>query len=177
MVIENFEHVPVFFEGSIIDLETIGDFDEIYRLWDPRRYIDFKPTIFGYICGNSLVQYCAEGYDEIADIISLMKKTLPNLERPFYAFNTNFEVGVIQNTCSYQPFFIDIRDNLYGSKWDIRKQLDIFTYNDPFNGEGCRCDSEWKIGNYDDCMKHNRACLLIERDIHDCVRSLKTGLR
>lgn len=159
--------------GTIIDLETIGDFDRTYPPWDPRQYRDIKPTILGYITGDILVQYCAEGEEEIPTLIDTMKKTLQSLEEPFYALNTSFERCIIENTCRLQPPFIDVRGNLRGSKWTIREQHGTPTYDDPFNGDGYRCIREWQKGNYHECLKHNRACLLIERDINEYSPRIK----
>ncbi|MHA1840184.1 MAG: hypothetical protein ACTSYO_09565 [Candidatus Ranarchaeia archaeon] len=167
MVIEFKEPASIRTKGTIIDLESIGDFDRTYPPWDPRQYASLSPTIFGYITGDVLVQHCAEGEEEIPSLIDTMKDTLPELEDPFYALNTNFERCLIENTCGLKPIFIDVRGRMRGAKWAIREQLGIPTYNDPFNGNGFQCLQEWQKGNYHECMKHNRACLLIERDIHE----------
>ena len=52
-----------------------------------------------------------------------------------------------------------------GSKWELRDILKISTYDDPFNGDSSKCDTHWVNRDYSSCIKHNRACLLIERDI------------
>jgi len=153
--------------GTIIDLETVGEFDGCYPPWDLRHYAGVRPTIFGYITEDGLVQYCAEGEEDLREIGEIMGSTLPFLKGPFYALNTSFERCIIENMCGLQPFFYDVRGDIRGSKWGIRQDLGLPTYDDPFHGDGSRCMSEWRQGNYGDCMKHNRACLLIERDIHE----------
>ncbi len=40
------------FKGTIIDIETIGDFD--YSYFDSRRYRNLLPVIFGYATNNVL---------------------------------------------------------------------------------------------------------------------------
>jgi hypothetical protein len=171
MVLENTEQVETKFKGTIIDLESIGDFNYDFPRWKPEHYLGIRPTIFGYLTNDMLVQYCAESESEIPVIVDEMKKTIPKLEEPFYALNTHFESCVILNTCSLEPPFRDVRHyKLSGGKWDIRKFLGFPTYGDPFNGIGYRCLLEWKKGNYYDCLKHNRACLLIERDIYEYTR-------
>ena len=161
-------------KGTIIDLETTGEFDRTYPPWDPRQYTDITPTILGYITDNTLVQHCAEGIEEIPRLLTTLNQTLPTLMHPFYALNTRFEKCIIQNTCGLLPPFMDVRGNLKGSKWEIRHRLNIPTYDDPFNGEGYRCPQEWHRGNYHDCMRHNRACLLIERDIQEHTHRINT---
>ncbi len=153
--------------GTLIDLETTGEFDRSYPPWDPRQYASIRPTIFGYITGDELVQYCAEGEDDLPEIREIMNATLPSLEGPFYALNTFFEGCIIENSCGSQASFVDVRGGIRGSKWDIRRHLGIPTYDDPFHGDGSLCIREWLRGNYDACMVHNRACLLIERDIYE----------
>ena len=171
MVREHREHSSMQIKGTIIDLESTGEFDREYPSWDPRQYANISPTIFGYITGEILAQHCAEGEEEIQDIIGIMNDSLPRLEKPFYALNCNFEKHVITNTCGQIHPFHDVRENkYYGSKWAIREQLGIPTYDDPFDGDGLRCMHEWHQGNYDDCLRHNRACLLIERDIQEHAR-------
>ena len=160
--------------GTIIDLESTGGFDRSYPRWDPRHYANISPTIFGYITGETLIQHCAEGEEQIQDIIKIIKDSLPRLEEPFYALNCNFERCVITNTCGQIHTFLDVRENkYYGSKWVIREQLGIPTYDDPFHGDGLQCMHEWHRGNYDDCLRHNRACLLIERDIQEHARGIR----
>jgi hypothetical protein len=155
------------FRGTIVDLETIGEFDRSYMKWDPRQYAGIRPTIFGYISWGELVQYCAEGESDLPEIEKVMNADIPFLDGPFYALNANFERCIIENSCGLQTNFIDVRGRIRGSKWGIRRRLGIPSYGDPFRGEGSRCVVEWLRGNYGDCLRHNRACLLIERDIHE----------
>ncbi|MGB2929523.1 MAG: hypothetical protein WBB70_11490, partial [Desulfobacterales bacterium] len=50
-------------------------------------------------------------------------------------------------------------------KESIVKKLGISAYDDPFPGAGVKCIDEFKRGNIENCLKHNQACLLKERDI------------
>ena len=174
MVLVRQEHSFMRVRGTIIDLESIGGFDRAYTSWDPRQYAYISPTIFGYITGETLVQHCAEGEEQIQDVVEIMKYTLPELEKPFYALNCSFERCIIANTCGQTHTFRDVRENKYhGSKWAIRQRLGIPTYDDPFHGDGLRCIHEWHRGNYHDCLRHNRACLLIERDIQEHAKGMR----
>lgn len=173
MVLARREKTSTRFRGTIIDLENIGRFNRAYPPWDPSHYASISPTIFGYLTGKILVQHCAEGTKELQQIIEIMRDTLPGLEQPFYALNCSFEKNVITNTCGQEHPFQDVRENKYhGSKWAIRQQLGIPTYDDPFHGDGLRCIHQWHRGNYHDCLRHNRACLLIERDIQEHARGI-----
>jgi len=174
MVQDRQEPTEMRLKGTIIDIESIGEFDRSYPSWDPRQYANIKPTIFGYITYGTLVQYCAEGEEEIGQVIEIMSESLPRLENPFFALNCDFERNIISNNCGLEPHFLDVRGRkYYGSKWTIREELEIPTYDDPFDGDGYRCLIEWKKGNFDDCLKHNRACLLIERDIQEFAREIR----
>ena len=52
------------------------------------------------------------------------------------------------------------------------QELGIDNYDDPFNDRGIRCLNAWFEGEISECVTHNRACLLKERDI-----LLKRGTR
>jgi hypothetical protein len=174
MVLLNQENIQTKFKGTLIDLETFGSFDQRFSASDSRRYALHKPTIFGYITEDNMVQYCAEGLDDIKNIVTIMNDILPTLDSPFYALNCHFERGVCTHSCSTVPEpLIDVRgENSTERKWDVRARLGIPTYDDPFNGDGYACLLEWQNENYRACLSHNRACLLIERDILEHTQGL-----
>ena len=100
MVLNIKEKVESNFEGTIIDLETIGRFRNEYA--DSRTYSEIKTTIFGYINSQGLNILCAKSNDSITNLWAKVENLLPNLERPFYAFNSSFEMGVLikkKRTC------------------------------------------------------------------------------
>jgi len=47
-------------DGTVIDIETIGDFDKRYK-GDSREYRNLKQVILGYIDSERLCVYCANG--------------------------------------------------------------------------------------------------------------------
>ena len=165
---------PIKLKGTVIDLETVGGFDDRFRSTDTRRYAPQKPTIFGYLTKDTMIQYCAEGQEDIQNIVTKMNEILPSLEPPFYALNCHFERGVCTHSCTFVPEpLIDVRgENSRERKWDVRARLGIPKYDDPFNGSGYQCILEWQKENYDDCLKHNQACLQIERDILQTLQGL-----
>ena len=69
------EHVNHDFQGTIIDLETIGEFDTDH--WGYQRYLNIKPVIFGINSGENITIYYVKTIKEIPDLIQVMKKTLP----------------------------------------------------------------------------------------------------
>ena len=157
-------------KGSIIDIETTGGINFQYPATDSKYYENLKPTILGYLTDDFLVQYCAEGENEIGDLVELMSEM--DLAEPIFALNTRFERNILKRFCDRDLWINDVRMGMRGAKWELRERLGIPTYDDPFNGDSTKCDSNWVIGNYNECLNHNRACLLIERDIlyHRLVR-------
>ncbi|TET17276.1 MAG: hypothetical protein E3J75_03020, partial [Dehalococcoidia bacterium] len=96
MIIEHKEDINSDFEGTIIDIETTGEFDEHYRYTnDSREYQYMQEVIFGFINKHSLNIFCAKGREAISDLRAETQKLIDSLERPFYAFNCNFESGVL----------------------------------------------------------------------------------
>ena len=152
-------------KGTIIDLETIGPIRNEFR--DTRRYEKVRPYLFGYLNGNTIVQKYVEKPDHIPQLVQWIKREISNslLEVPLYAFFTEFETGVIYCTTGIKAKFDRELKKGPGSKESIVKKLGISAYDDPFPGAGVKCIEEFKRGNIADCLKHNRACLLKERDI------------
>lgn len=163
-MIERREIQPLFrLRGTIIDIETIGDFNIEYPSTDSRYYENLQPTIFGYLTKDYMMQYCAEGENEINKLTRIMAEE--PLDEPYFALNTRFERHFLINYSNRDLWINDVRMGMRGSKWEIRERLGIPTYDDPFNGDSSKCDTQWVKGDYSSCINHNRACLLIERDI------------
>jgi len=152
-------------EGTIIDLETIGPIRNGFR--DTRRYEKVRPYLFGYLNGNTIVQKYVEKPDHIPQLVQWIKETILTdlFQKPLYAFFTEFETGVIYCTTSIKVNFDRELKKGAGGKESIVKKLGISAYDDPFPGVGVKCIEEFKRGNIENCLKHNKACLLKERDI------------
>ena len=152
-------------KGTIIDLETIGPIRNEFR--DTRRYEKVRPYLFGYLNGNTIVQKYVDKSDNIPQLVQWIKEAIfTNLfQEPLYAFFTEFESGVIYCATARKVSFDRELKKGPGGKESIVKKLGISAYDDPFPGAGVKCIEEFKRGNIADCLKHNRACLLKERDI------------
>lgn len=152
-------------DGTIIDLETIGSIRNGFR--DTRRYEKVKPYLFGYLNRNTIVQKYVEKPDHIPKLVQWIKKAiLTNIfQEPLYAFFTEFEIGVIYCATGIKVNFNRELKKGAGGKESIVKKLGIRAYDDPFPGAGVKCIEEFKKGNLENCLKHNKACLLKERDI------------
>jgi len=158
------EEIKLDFKGTIIDLETIGYFDDRYE--DSRRYRDIIPVIFGYINRDGIRILCAKDQDSISELGKEIIKVLDSLEKPFYAFNTHFERGVLFNHIGKKVVFEgELNWEKFESKRRAIQFLGIHNYGDPFNDNGLLCSQSWSKGNIDHAVLHNRSCLLKERDI------------
>jgi len=165
MILSRKERQDVDFDGTVIDIETIGDFDDSYES-DSRRYKNLTQVIFGYVTKERLHVYCAQGEESILELAEKVKEGIQTLNRPFHAFNCDFESGVFFHHLGIQILF---DGELQGSnrewKGNARQSLKIPNYDDPFDDSGKKCKEAWEARNFQDAMAHNRACLLKERDI------------
>lgn len=158
------------FKGTIIDIETIGNFCNFY---DSRRYMNIVPVIFGYINQDGLSILCAKNKDSIEKLKQKAIKILDTLERPFYAFNCDFESGVFFHNLNKKVVFDkELNTEKYEAKRNAVSFLKVPQYNDPFFDSGKLCMESWIRGEIDKSIAHNRSCLLKERDI-----LLKRGFR
>jgi len=167
VIIEHKEDISSNFEGTVIDIETIGEFDERYRYTnDSREYQYIQQVIFGFINGQGLHILCAKGMEAISQLKEKTEGILDSLERPFYALQSGFERGVLFHHLGKRIDFDGELQRYRGeSKGNARAELDIPNYGDPFNDVGKLCMQAWLRGEFDRAIAHNRACLLKERDI------------
>ena len=163
MIIEHEENVSSNFEGTIIDIETIGEFFNQYP--DSRRYKDIQLVIFGFINRYALHIFCAKGIEAINELRERTERVIDNLKRPFYAFNTDFERGVLFYELGKEIDFDGELQEHRESKANVCTYLAIPNYDDPFYDNGYLCMKAWENGEPDKAIAHNRACLLKERDI------------
>ena len=174
MIIEHKEDITSDFEGTIIDIETIGEFDRQYQgTRDSREYQYLKQTIFGFISGQGLHIFYVRERKEIAELNKKVAEIISSLERPFYAFNTDFERGVLFYELGKEiDFDGELNKEKYEPKADAVRDLGIPNYDDPFYDKGVLCMKAWENGEFDKAIAHNRACLLKEKDI-----LIKSGFR
>lgn len=152
------------FEGTIIDIETIGEFNRSYS--DSRQYADMLQVIFGYINQEHLKIYCGNDQSGISELVMLTREIIGSLGRPFYAFNSEFETGILFHHVGMEVEFDgELNSKKYESKKEVVQQLKIPNYDDPFFDSGKLCMRAWNDGEFDKAIAHNRACLLKERDI------------
>jgi hypothetical protein len=178
MVIIYSERIKSGFKGTIIDIETIGEFNRGYP--DSREYATLTPVIFGLIDGEHLEICCARNRESLNKLQDKIREKVSSLSSPLYAFNSIFERGVLYHSCGLSiPFDGELNLERYERKQYARISLDIDNYNDPFNDNGYLCSSAWSEEcrlaidmNSRQSIKHNRSCLLKERDI-----LLKRGYR
>ncbi len=163
MIIEHEEDISSNFEGTVIDIETVGEFLNQYP--DSRRYKDIQLVIFGFINKYALHIFCAKGMRAINELRERAEIIIDSLERPFYAFNCDFERGVLFYELGKKIDFDGELQEGRESKANARSYLGIPNYDDPFYDNGYLCMKAWENGEFDKAIAHNRACLLKERDI------------
>jgi len=163
LIIEHKEDIISDFEGTIIDIETIGEFRNQY--FDSRRYMGIQLVIFGFITRHSLHIFCAKGMEAISELNEKTEQLIDVLPRPFHAFNTDFERGVLFYALGREIDFGGELQEGRESKATTRSYLGILNYDDPFYDKGYLCMIAWENGEFDKAIAHNRACLLKERDI------------
>jgi hypothetical protein len=165
-VIQEFiEESKSVFEGTILDIETVGEFDPSFP-YDSRHYRKLKQVVFGYIDNQQLRIYCAKSPEGIEKLKLMTPEIFAGLKRPYYAFNCNFESGVWFHQAGIQ---INFDGELQGEPFESKKnailRLKISNYNDPFYDKGQMCIKAWNDLLFEKVIAHNRACLLKERDI------------
>jgi hypothetical protein len=171
MICEHCEELESDFEGTIIDIETIGDFARDFS--DSRQYSKIRPFIFGFIDGKGLKIVYAEGNAGMDSLRQKIPALLQGMQRPFYAFNASFEMGVLFHCLGVETLFdAELNREKFEAKRVAVKSLGIPQYDDPFNDNGFLCIEAWQKGEIKKAVEHNRSCLLKERDI-----LLKRGCR
>ena len=163
MIIEQKEDISSNFEGTIIDIETVGEFLNQYP--DSRRFRDIQLVIFGFINKDALHILCARGMKELNELRERTGKMIDSLARPFYAYNTEFERSVLFYELGREIDFDRELQEGRESKANACRYLGIPNYDDPFYDRGVLCMRAWQDGEFDRAIAHNRACLLKERDI------------
>ncbi len=141
----------------------MGEFLNQYP--DSRRYKDIQLVIFGFINRDGLHIFCAKGIEAISELKEKTKDIIDSLERPFYAFNCDFERGVLFYELGKEIDFDGELQEGRESKANARSYLGIPNYDDPCYDRGLWCMNAWHNGEFDAAIAHNRACLLKERDI------------
>ncbi len=154
------------FEGTVIDIETIGEFCKEYRNNDSRQCRNHQQFIFGFINRRELHILYATNEREIPDLNKKTIEVIRSLKKPFYGFNCNFERAVWFHQIGVKiDFDGELQRFRYEKKADALRELRIPNYDDPFCDNGLLCMQAWERGECNKAIKHNRACLLKERDI------------
>ena len=109
---------------------------------------------------------CAEGHEALDELKKETISILPNLNKPLFAFNCDFEIGALFHSCDVLvEFHGELNKEKFEAKKNAVKLLGIPNHNDPFYDDGKKCKNAWLRGDYESSIKHNRSCLLKERDI------------
>ena len=166
------EPVDCDFEGTIVDVETIGSFTPVpsrrleFGQDFIRRYQKIKVTTVGTLSDGVLQIAIALGPEHLDMFGKKALSIVSQSDRPLYAFNKPFEEGCLfwisKNILSFEN---ELQAFPRENKERAVQQLKIPSYNDPYRGKGKKCLDAFNKGDLENIAKHNRACLLKERDI------------
>jgi hypothetical protein len=136
MIIEHFEEMSSSFKGTIIDIESIGNFNRQYK-FDSRQYEGITQVILGYINSDHLKIYCADSVDDIEELKQVTQRILPTLTLPLYAFNCQFERCIFFHQMGLDIIIqAELNREKYERKKDVVQALNIQNYGDPFFDDG-----------------------------------------
>jgi len=169
--IQHEEAVEADFKGTIIDIETVGEFGEAPYSQDKEdylaRYRDIRITTVGILAGGKLQIFAAKGVEHLADFQRNAIMFMSRLTGPLHAFNKAFEEACFYWNSGREILAIDrdIQMTRGEKKEAVVRGLGLPGYDDPFNGEGRLCVRAFQSGKVGDVIRHNRACLLKEYGI------------
>ena len=166
------EQVDCDFEGTIVDFETIGPFTRVssrrleFGQDFIQKYQKIKITTVGTLSDGVLQIAIALGQEHLDMFGTKALSIISRSDRPLYAFNKPFEEGCLfWISRSMFDFENELQARAMENKERAVQQLKIPSYNDPYRGKGFRCVDAFVKGDLENIAKHNRACLLKERDI------------
>jgi hypothetical protein len=178
MLLEHHEDKDLNFAGTIIDIETTGEYCRAYKIRDTRiprdsrEYKDLKIVIFGYMNKKGLHIFCASGNEDIPELEKVTKQLLVVIvnERPLYAFNCHQEMSVFYHHLNLEiRFDKELQSEEFENKEKALRSLGILdSYGDPFHNEykpGNSCRIAWENDYFEKAIQHNRACLLKEHEL------------
>lgn len=101
--------------------------------------------IFGYITNERLKTFYVEKKKDIRYLIERIITILPTLKNPFYAFNSDFEKGVLFHACGIRTSFdCELNYEKFKRKAKAVSLLGIDNYDDPFFDSGYQCMKAWE---------------------------------
>ena len=169
--IQHEETVEADLKGTIIDIETVGDFRAAPFCQDTEdylsRYRDMRVTTVGILAAGQLMVFAAKGVDHLTAFQKSAIKFMSKATGPLHAFNKAFKEGCYYWNSGREILDIDreIQMTKGEKKEVVVRGLGLSGYDDPFNGEGRLCVRAFQSGKVEDIIKHNRACLLKEYGI------------
>ena len=130
MLIKHEELLKSDIVGTVIDIETIGEFE---RSRDSRRYKNLQTVIFGFLNSSQLRILCAEGKESVSELFVEIRKIIDILDRPFYGFNNEFERAVLFYNLDLQlDFEGELQKRDFEKKVDAVRELKISNYDDHY---------------------------------------------
>lgn len=164
-------------DGTIIDFETIGPFNGGVGL---DRYKLLKPIVAGFFSGNEIeiIFITGESTEDLDSFKNAVRSKLRESRRPFYAFNAEFEIGVLhwflgESVTFDRDLMLPVSTlgnrTIWESKRIVIERLGISNFDDPFFDNGYMVLPAWAnfirttdSDSLEKIIRHNRACLLKE---------------
>lgn len=166
------EEINTGFEGTVIDIETIGDFGkapwvESNKADHLARFQQMKITTVGVLNDNTLQVFIAKNIESLDNFQQKAVEVMREARTPTYAFNKSFEEGCFYWNSNREILDIDfeLQASSREKKIDAVKDVGIANYDDPYFDVGKMCVDAFQRGELDEIIQHNRACLLKESQI------------
>ncbi len=166
------EKIDTDFEGTIIDIETIGNFGTPSGFFPQgrdylSRYRDMRITTIGTLSDNLLRIFIAKNEESMERFQRKATKVMRIADSPTYAFSKSFEEGCFYWNSGHDHIDLDceLQSFVGESKKSVVAKLEIDNYDDPFHDIGRKCVHAFEVDDLSNIIKHNRACLLKENQI------------
>lgn len=166
------EEIETDFEGTIIDIETIGNFGTPSGFFPQgqdylSRYCNMKITTIGILSNDLLQIFIAKNEESMERFQKKVTKEMRGADSPTYAFNKSFEEGCFYWNSGHELVNLDyeLQSKVGESKKAVVATLKINNFDDPFYDIGRKCVDAFEAGDLQSIIQHNRACLLKEHQI------------
>ncbi len=176
---EYVENIQTDIVGSILDLETIGEFSRGGAVNNAfAEYREIKITTVGVLTRDKIVIRIANGQNALSEFQELAVEMILDTKRPLYAFNKRFEEGCFYWASGGRRLIIEHELQRFPreKKENVVRMLGIDSFGDPYHGEGRRCVVAFAAGDLESIVRHNRSCLLKEAQILKKRGALKIAL-
>lgn len=153
---------------AIVDNESTGVFS------CKKGILDADTFLVGIFVDDTITQLMLKDGSKREEFRKAVSDEITALDgKPLFAFNADMEMGSFKKILGTPPRIREIKPfNGRGVTKEflfsvlVRERIvQGEGFEDPLNGESCRCPECWKNGNHEDVRKHNVSCLTKEAKI------------